>query len=228
MPSEGHNADERRPLASRELPLFKHLARVLAHHHVSPNLLSVLSVGFASAGALALVFTSTTEGIAQHAWWLTAAVCVQLRLLMNMLDGMVAIESGRVSALGELYNEIPDRLSDPIILAACGYAWGGDATLGLTAALGAMFVAYIRAMGKSSGAGQVFMGPMAKPQRMFMVTALCLFSGLTPMEWQRGIAHPNMGPASIVLVTISIGCAITAIRRLHRIAITLKGNSNAS
>ena len=42
--------------------------------------------------------------------FLVAAVCVQLRLLANLLDGMVAVGSGQASRIGELYNEVPDRV----------------------------------------------------------------------------------------------------------------------
>ena len=53
-----------------------------------------------------------------------AAVCVQLRLLCNLLDGMVAIEGGKQSPTGMLYNEFPDRVADSLFLVALGYAAG--------------------------------------------------------------------------------------------------------
>ena len=42
---------------------------------------------------------------------LVGAGLILLRLLANMLDGMVADESGEGGPLGSLYNEIPDRIS---------------------------------------------------------------------------------------------------------------------
>jgi len=40
--------------------------------------------------------------------------------LCNLLDGMVAIEHGKQSQLGVLYNELPDRVSDSVLFVALG------------------------------------------------------------------------------------------------------------
>ena len=79
--------------------------------------------------------------------WLLAAGTVQLRLLANLMDGMVALASYEASPVGELYNEIPDRIEDVLILIGLGYAAGGAPTMGYGAAVLAVFVAYVRAMG---------------------------------------------------------------------------------
>jgi len=39
----------------------------------------------------------------------------------NLLDGMVAIEGGLKTPAGELFNDVPDRISDPLILVGAGY-----------------------------------------------------------------------------------------------------------
>src|SRR5262249_35085490 len=122
--------------------------------------------------------------------WLAGAGLIVLRLLANMLDGMVAIESGRASPVGELYNEVPDRVSDTATLVGAGYAGGGDMVLGYAAACVALFTAYVRAAGKAAGAPQEFCGPMAKQQRMFLVTLIALYCALTPRAWQPAWAGP--------------------------------------
>jgi phosphatidylglycerophosphate synthase len=93
-------------------------------------------------------------------WWspgwsafIAAAVCVQLRLLCNLLDGMVAIEGGKSTATGALFNEIPDRLADPLFLVPLGYA-SGYPWLGWLAALLAVLTAYIRVLGGALGLPQ--------------------------------------------------------------------------
>ncbi len=68
------------------------------------------------AAGICLAATAYTPSLTTRAAWLLAACLIQLRLLANMFDGMVAIEQGRQSPLGELYNEIPDRVSDAFIL----------------------------------------------------------------------------------------------------------------
>lgn len=148
-------------------------------------------------------------------WFLVGAACVQLRLLANMLDGMVAIESGQASAVGELYNEVPDRVADAVILIGLGYATGGSVVLGYLAGLVAMFIAYVRAAVKVAGGPSDFCGPMAKPQRMFLVTLAAVFCAAAPAAWLPALEGGEGIPAGCLAV-ILVGGLCTAIRRLVR------------
>jgi len=126
----------------------------------------MISIVFACAGAYALVLASPLALLA-------AAICVQLRLLCNLLDGMVAIEGGKKSKVGVLYNEVPDRVADSLFLVALGYEIGTP-WLGWLAALAAAVTAYIRVLGGTFGLAQDFRGPLAKQHRMFVLTLGCL------------------------------------------------------
>lgn len=160
------------------------MAQRMADAGVTPNTISVFSVLFAVAAGVALASTNAVpEGMTQRTLWLLAALLVQGRLIANLLDGMVAVEGGKASAVGELYNEVPDRLSDPAILIGAGYAVGGHPVLGLLAALLAVFVAYVRAVGASVGVGQIFIGPFAKQQRMALITVSCMTCAFLPSDW---------------------------------------------
>src|SRR5262249_46597569 len=136
-------------------------ARLLARWGVSPDGISLAGLACGIAAGVALASTEP-EGFTRRIAFVAAALFVQLRLLANMLDGMVAVRSGKGSPVGELYNEVPDRLSDFATLAGAGYAHGGDVALGYVAACVALFTAYIRALGKTATGRQEFCGPMAK------------------------------------------------------------------
>ena len=101
---------DRRPLKSREKRVFQKLADALVRANVSPNAISIFGMIAGIASGATLYATSHTDGAAHRLLWLASAALVQLRLLCNMLDGMVAIGSGKQSKLGELYNELPDRV----------------------------------------------------------------------------------------------------------------------
>jgi len=155
--------------------------------------------------------------------WIIAALGAQLRLTANMLDGMVALASSRDSKIGELYNEVPDRISDAAVFIGAGFAWGGNIALGYIATILAIFTAYIRAAGKIAGAPNEFCGPMAKQHRMLVITLICLYSAVTPRSWQViTISDSPIGLVTLGLIVIVIGCVITVIRRLSRIASALK------
>lgn len=214
---------DRRPIAARSWSVLQRLASWLARSGASPNAISVGGMLFGlSAGALLAATARLPEGPAR-ACFLAGAACIQVRLLANMLDGMVAVESGRVSAVGELYNEIPDRISDVATLVGAGYAAGGSVPLGYLAACVAVFTAYVRAVGKGAGLPQDFRGPLAKQQRMFVVTLSALFCAFAPVSWQlrRGLAVID-GIPSIGLTVVVLGGTVTAGRRLFGIASALK------
>src|SRR5882757_2457490 len=148
----------RRPLKTRDWPFFKNLAAWLARVGATPNGISFASIIFGCAAGAALAATSHTDGWAQRGCALAAAAFIQLRLIANLLDGMVAVEGRKGGPTGELWNEAPDRVSDTAIFIGAGYAVGSSPLLGVGAALVAVFVAYVRALGASVGAGQIFLG----------------------------------------------------------------------
>lgn len=213
---------ERRPLATRERGWARAASRWLAAGGISPNTISVSGMFAGLLAGAALVATDIVprwESVA----WVAAAAFVQLRLLANMLDGMVAMETGRTSPVGELFNEIPDRVSDVAILVGLGYAAGGRPELGWALALAAVFTAYVRAEGRVAGAPQDYSGPFAKPHRMFLVTLVALYCGLAPETWRPvrpGDPLPGV-PAWAALILL-LGTAGTAVRRLVRIARVLR------
>ena len=94
---------DRRPIAARRLQPVERAAGWLIQRGASPNAISTL--GMIAAMGAGLAFADA--GL--HPWlWLVGALLVQVRLMANLLDGMVAIGRGIASALGELFNEVPD------------------------------------------------------------------------------------------------------------------------
>jgi phosphatidylglycerophosphate synthase len=223
MSQQPYQSGERRPIATRDRKSSQWIAQWLVQRRVSPNAISIAGMICGLAAGLGFGMTSFAPEYQRWAWLIGAGL-VQLRLLANMLDGMVAIAAQRASPVGELYNEIPDRVSDAAIFIGLGYAAGGMAVLGYAAAWAAIFTAYVRAVGKVAGAPQEFCGPMAKPHRMLLATLLGVYNGLAPAAWQPGHARESWGTAAIVLVIIIVGSLITAFRRLLRAAAALKND----
>jgi phosphatidylglycerophosphate synthase len=213
---------QRRPLASRDLEIVQRVAAWLIDRRVSANAVSLCSVAFAALASLCLVGTAWTHDLGVRLLFVLAALFVQARLLANRLDGMVAVGSGQASPEGELYNEVPDRVSDALILIGAGFAAGGTPALGYLAALAAVFVTYVRALGNSVGVQALFTGPMAKPQRMATITAACIYCACVPAGWLGGLASGVFGAAGIALALIIAGGVLTAVRRLQHIAAQLR------
>ncbi len=207
-PATAPAAADRRPLKSRSYAWVRRFSAALVRAKITPNGISMFGVVL-SAIAFTILWMVTRGWIAAWLGLIIAACCVQGRLMCNIIDGLVAVEGGRKSKGGDLFNEIPDRIEDALFLSGAGLACG-HLTLGLVAALLAVFTAYLRAFGASLGQGQDFCGPLAKPQRMFFLTvgllaaaagALCHFTG-NILAW--------------TLAFIAAGTALTAARRIVR------------
>lgn len=213
---------ERRPIGARAWRVSVRVSAWMARRGVSPNAISVMGMvcGVGAGGALALAGTTALN---RDALFVVAAALVQMRLVCNMLDGMVAIErrsldqaAGRPprkrGGIGELFNELPDRVSDAATLIGLGYAAGIAGTLptlGWLAALLAVATAYVRAALVVAGAPQDYCGPMAKPHRMAIVTAVCLASAVVHRSWEDQLIAAG-------LWIIIAGSALTIARRLVR------------
>ncbi|MGO8801063.1 MAG: CDP-alcohol phosphatidyltransferase family protein [Roseiarcus sp.] len=199
----------RRPLASRSTGWAKASASFLAGTRVTPNQVSAASVAFAAIGAALLTLKPDALGL------IGCAAAIQARLVCNLLDGMVAIEGGKKSPLGPLYNEFPDRIADSLLIVALGYAIDWPA-LGWFGALAAALTAYIRVFGGALGLPQDFRGPMAKQQRMAALTVACVAGA---GERLIGATHYALTLAAVV---IAIGSLATCLTRTRAIAALLR------
>jgi phosphatidylglycerophosphate synthase len=208
-------AASRRPLKTRERGWAKALAQLLVKARISPNAISIVSLVFAAGAGAALYFSGRTPPVERMWLLLLAAAGIQLRLLCNMLDGMVAVEGGRQTKSGEVFNDLPDRIADTLIFICAGYAaWDHPHALelGYAAAVLAVFTAYVRMLGGASGLQQRFIGPMAKQQRMAVLTIACLLS-----PWETRFQLSSGAILWTALIAINLGCVVTIIRRTARI-----------
>ncbi len=208
--TQSHDPTEaRRPLKVRGNQLSKNFARWLSQKSITPNQISVLSIVFALLSGICFILSVFQLNL-RPMWLIIAALFIQARLLCNLFDGMVAIEGGKSTASGELFNDIPDRISDPLIIIAAGYSilcvhWGAE--LGWLAALLAVLTAYVRTLAVSIGAPSNFAGPMAKQHRMALLTVACILTAIESVVWSHDYSM------LVALIVMNIGCVLTLIRR---------------
>ncbi len=202
----------RRPLTSRNSAWAARLASWAVTREITPNQISQASMGFAALGFFLFALSSQTSGFTQFLFLIAAAATLQARLVCNLIDGMVAIEGGKGAKDGPFWNEAPDRVSDFLFFTGAGLA-AGHPELGLLAASLAIATAYIRELGRAEGFPPDFSGPLAKPQRMAILTAGTILAALYATEWT----------LTVTLWIIVAGTAATVLRR----SFTLIGNLKA-
>lgn len=195
----------RRPIQARSARWAQGAASYLAATNISPNQVSVASLFFALAGSILLACNPSSAG------FIGTAVAIQGRLVCNLLDGMVAVEGGKKSPLGQIYNEFPDRIADSLLIVASGYAIGFP-MLGWFGALTAALTAYVRVFGGSLGFQQNFMGPMAKQHRMAAITVGCLLSSIEQP------INGTLYALTTAVTVVGIGSVITCVMRTRAIA----------
>lgn len=201
--------ENRRPLTSRNSAWAAKLASRAVTKGITPNQISQASMAFAAAGFVLYALSPYGPGFVKFFCLILAATTLQARLVCNLIDGMVAIEGGKGAKDGPFWNEAPDRVSDLLFFTGAGLA-AGQPALGLLAAALAIATAYIRELGRAEGFPPDFSGPLAKPQRMAVLTAGTGLAALYASEWT----------LSVTLWIVVAGTAATILRR----SFTLIGN----
>jgi phosphatidylglycerophosphate synthase len=202
---------DRRPIATRNAGWAQAAARRLAASSITPNQISIASMGAALLAGGAFWWAGYAGPWAAATLLILAAAFCQARLICNLLDGMVAMEGGKREPSGPFWNEFPDRVADILILGGAGLGLGAPA-LGFAAATFAVFTAYIRELGRATGAPSDFSGPMAKPHRMAVMTGAALLAALEPLL--------PLTPGSILtwaLWIVTLGATLTVLRRAVRL-----------
>lgn len=212
----------RRELATRQISFFQQFTKKLVQFGLTPNQVSVGSMLFALLGfGLSTQFTGRDQ-FTQTLILIGMALSIQGRLLCNMIDGLMAVEGGQRTVTGEIFNDLPDRISDILLVMASGfilrhaYPWAWD--LAWLSAILAILTAYIRILGVTLTGKQDFSGPLAKQHRMFILTL-----GLLLYAFEINFLETRYS-LIFALVIIGIGSFFTCIRRLKRLVQNLKVN----
>jgi phosphatidylglycerophosphate synthase len=214
-------------LKSRNSAWAQSAARRLSAAGITPNSISMFSIVFAAiAHVLYLMAPDFAAPWEQSLAWMGAAACIQLRLICNLLDGMVAVECGKASVTGPIFNEAPDRLADVLFFVGAGYSSAvapgviklfGILPLGWSCAVLAIGTAYLRVLQGTLTGRQSFTGPMAKQHRMAVLTAGTVIAAVE-IWFRRG----EMWGLKAALIVIFLGAILTCWRRLSLIARELR------
>jgi phosphatidylglycerophosphate synthase len=210
----------RRPIADGFRSTARFATALCLRFGVHPDSISYASVAAAAAAA----FCFWKSGSNAFLLILAPLLCY-LRLWFNMLDGMVALASGKASWRGELLNDLPDRVSDVLIFVGVAHSGWMHPLPGYWAAIFALLTAYVGMFGQAVGVHREFSGVMSKPWRMVTlhfgawITLGCLgwnagsirFGSLTILDW-----------ACVIVIA---GCLQTIALRLKRILSALRAKS---
>jgi phosphatidylglycerophosphate synthase len=205
---------DRRPIANVFRKTAHAAVRFCVRADIHPDTVSYGSMVAATGAAVAFYFAGSAPALL-----LVGTMLCYLRLWCNMLDGMVALESGKASRRGEIINEAPDRFSDVVIFVGVAHSGLANPFLGYWAAIAALLVAYIGTLGKAVGVHRDFTGTMAKQWRMVALSVGAVLAFVMQENYLgRFPSNALAGTAlDVALVTILVGCVQTIVKRLRNI-----------
>jgi phosphatidylglycerophosphate synthase len=212
----------RRPIADAFRATARQAVNLCVRWSIHPDAVSYASVVAAGAAGAAFWFSGRMP------WLLVVApLFCYVRLWMNMLDGMVALASGKASPRGEILNDLPDRVSDVIIFAGVAHSGWCNPFLAYWSAIFALMTAYVGTLGQAVGVQREFSGVMSKPWRMVMLN---LGAYVALGAWLAGNGRLAAGGLTVVDFTCLIviaGCVQTIVIRLARIMAALRRKQGA-
>ena len=179
------------------------------------------AISYASVVAAAIAAFCFWKSGFHPALLFVAPLFCHLRIWFNMLDGMVAIASGKASWRGEILNDLPDRVSDVLIFAGVAHSGWMHPLIGYWAAILAVLAAYAGLFGQALGVGRQFGGIMSKPWRM---VALHFGAWATFALRSDNQSIPSMSGFTIIdwcCFLVIAGCLQTIFVRLKRITAAL-------
>ena len=166
-------------------------------HWLNPDIVSYAAVIVAAGTGWCFYKASDL-----HFLLLVAIGLTLVRMTLNTIDGVMAIQRGKHSLEGEIVNALPDRYSDILVVGGIALSPLCRGWLGL-AALATMFlISYTGMLGKAIGVSWQHQGPMGKVERMITMMVFALFQffllperqaitfgnvAITPMEMAMGL-----------------------------------------
>lgn len=216
----GYGPANRRPIADVFRGTAHGAVRLCLRWDIHPDIISYLSI-LAAAVAAACFWRSQVYPVLL----VVGPLFCYLRLWLNMLDGMVALESGTASLRGEILNDLPDRVSDVLIFVGVAHSGLAHPLTGYWAAIAALLTAYVGTLGQAVGAQREYSGLMSKPWRM-LVLHVGAWLTLSFLWWGNG--RIRLGAWTILDWTnliILIGCVQTIWLRLRRVLRSLAEGS---
>jgi archaetidylinositol phosphate synthase len=172
-----------------------------ARNHIHPDVFTYGALVLSFVAAFAFLWAG-----AHRAWLWLVPPCVLVRLLLNLMDGLVAREVGLAGAWGEVKNEFGDRVADAAIFLGLGFGGYVDARLAALALALILCVSYLGILGKVLGGARVYGGIFGKGDRMLSLavfTLYPLFSGnLASYDWY--LAFAALAAAATVVQRLRI------------------------
>jgi CDP-diacylglycerol---glycerol-3-phosphate 3-phosphatidyltransferase len=188
----------------RMKPAFQGLLRPvvtrLVARGISADLLTALAVPIAALGGVCLALSDRAPLML-----IGVPILAALRLVLNLLDGQVARATGTVHPMGEVANELGDRVADVLFLGGLAFVAAVGPLAAGAAVTAALLASFTGLAARAAGAPRQYGGIMSKPARMIVLAVAA------PAAWIAGSGRPLAAAAWL----IALGGVVTVVQRLR-------------
>lgn len=200
------------------LPLAKALK------NVNPDILSYLAVAVAFATGVCFYYAGFNPALL-----LCVIALTFLRMTLNTLDGVVAIERGNLRLEGEIVNALPDRYSDIFVMLGIAFSPYCNVYIGAIAAVSVLLVSYSGMLGKAIGLDWQHGGPLGKVERLIVIMIAC-FLQFVLVQRNNGalvIFSRKFTVIELLAFWFILGSQITVFNRTRATLMQIKEKRNA-
>ena len=178
--------------------LVRPMVDTLVSRGASADVVTLAAMPVAALGGLCLALSDSLPALL-----LVVPVLAATRLILNLLDGLVARRTGTTHPLGELLNELGDRISDTLFIGGLAFVAGVGPLLTLAAVIAALLSSYAGVAARALGAPRQYGGIMSKPGRMITLSVAAPLSFFVSAPW------PLLAATWVILV----GSLVTLAQR---------------
>lgn len=179
--------------------LLRPVVDALVARHVSADALTFAAVPVAALAGLCL---GISDGM--PAALLLVPLLVALRLILNLLDGQVARLGGTSRPMGEVGNELADRIGDVLAIGGLAFVAGVGPFPAGAAIIAALLASYAGITARAAGAPRQYGGVMSKPARMIVLAIAA------PLAFLAGAPDALLVGAWL----IALGALVTLVQRV--------------
>jgi CDP-diacylglycerol---glycerol-3-phosphate 3-phosphatidyltransferase len=187
------------------------LVGALVARGVSADVLTLAAVPTAALGGLCLALSDEWSGLL-----LLVPLLVGLRLVLNLLDGQVARRTATTHPMGELANELGDRVADVLFIGGLAFVAAVGPLLALAGAIAAILASYVGITARAIGVPRQYGGLMSKPGRMIALAIGAPLAFALSASWPLLLAAWLILGGSLVTMAQRIGATRSAVRAQPR------------
>lgn len=180
--------------------LLRPVVDALVARCVPADAVTASAVPVAAAAGLCIAVADTIP-----AALLAVPVLAALRLILNLIDGQVARLGGTARPMGEVGNELADRLGDVLAIGGLAFVAGVGPFPAGAAIIAALLASYAGVTARAAGAPRQYGGVMSKPARMIVLAIAAPIAFI--------VAGP--GPLLVAAWIIAAGALVTLAQRLR-------------